>query len=353
LKPATPLTLEPPPLRRPAPKRLTFRLSLKRLANFSRRLATSLEAGIPLLRALQVMSRNSRGADRRMYDRLIADLEGGSTFGEALELQGRAFPVMFKRLVTVGESSGGLDIVLKQLADYYDFVRSIWRKMIGQLMYPIFEYLAMAAVLAILAYVFTMIGNNGSAEMAALKVFGFWVGVGCLPIAAYFLITRALGGARPVHEVLIRIPGIGGIFRTLALSRFCWSMDLMLNAGVPIFNAVTWSLESTANGAYAALAPRVVGDLKEGIPLAETLRGTGLFPDDLIEMVHVGTESGSMPDLFRRMSRLYQEKFDLAMKAVTIMLGWLVWFIVAGVIIYHIFTLYGATITATSDLLKE
>ena len=146
---------------------------------------------------------------------------------------------------------------------------------------------------------------------------------------------------------------VGGIFRTLALSRFCWSMDLMLNAGVPIFNAVTWSLESTANGAYVALAPRIVGDLKAGVPLAESLQSSGLFPDDLIEMVHVGTESGSMPDLFRRMSRLYNEKFDLAMKTLTIMLGWLVWFVVAGVIAYHIFQFAGNYAHLGDDLLKE
>lgn len=331
---------------------MTFRLSLKRLANFSRRLATSLEAGIPVVKALQVMARTGHGADHRLCLRLQDQLNQGATLSEALEREGRAFPVTFKRLITVGEGSGGLDIVLKRLADYYDFVGDVRRKMIGQLVYPVFEYLAMAFVLAIVAYIKTMLGNGGSPEAAALRVLGFWIGIGCLPIILYIVATRALGGARPVHEVLIRLPGIGGIFRTLALSRFCWSMDLMTNAGVPIFNAVTWSLESTANGAYAALAPRIVNDLKAGVPLAESLQSTGLFPDELIEMVNVGAESGSMPDLFRRMSRLYNEKFDLAMKTVTVMLGWLVWFIVAGVIIYHIFTLYGQTIRAGEELLK-
>lgn len=331
---------------------MTFRLSLKRLASFSRRLATSLEAGIPLVRALQVMARTGNGADRRLCLRLQTELENGATLGEAIARQGRAFPVTFKRLVAVGEGGGGLDIVLKQLADYYDFVRDVRRKMIGQLMYPIFEYLAMAFVLAVLAYIQTMLGNGGSAEKAGLRVLFFWIGVGVLPCILYSVLTRVLGGARPVHEVLIRIPIIGGIFRTLALSRFCWSMDLMTNAGVPIFDAVTWGLESTANGAYAALAPRVVQDLRDGVPLAESLQSTGLFPDDLIEMVHVGAESGSMPDLFRRMSKLYKERFDLAMKTVTIMLGWLVWFVVAGVIIYHIFNLYGNTIKMGQELLK-
>jgi len=316
---------------------MTFRLNLKRLANFSRRLATSLEAGIPLVRALHVMARNSRGSERRMYADLLADLEGGSTFTEALERRGRMFPVTFKRLVAVGETSGGLDIVLKQLADYYDFVRTVRGKMIGQLVYPIAEYLAMALVLALVTWIKgTFVDNSNTADVDALKVFGFWIAIGCLPIVAYFAITRSLSGSRFVHEVLIRIPGFGGIFRTLALSRFCWSMDLMTSAGVPIFDAVTWSLESTANGAYAALAPRIVEDLEAGVPLAQTFQSTGLFPDDLIEMVHVGTESGSMPDLFRRMSRLYKEKFDLAMHALTVMIGWLVWLIVAGVIIYFI-----------------
>jgi type IV pilus assembly protein PilC len=331
-----------------------MRLGLKNLAGFSRQLGTMLDAGLPIRRALAVVERSARPPTKGIYRRVGVAIEQGDTLSQALEREGRAFPLLYTRVVHMGEVVGSLDKVFVRLADYYDFVRTVWMRLITRLVYPVFQYWALIGVLTGLAYIRSMILPNGDGSpRAAITVLCIGVLIFFAPIIAYFLLTRSLGGSRMAHELLLRMPVVGRVFRTLALARFCWSMELMTDSGVNIYNALQWSMEATANGAFEGRTPAIIQRIKDGLPLSKSLEMSGLFPNDCIEMVAVAEESGSLPDTFKRLARNYFEAADMAVRALVTAFSWLIWIGVASVIIYYIFTMAMTYIGALNGALQE
>jgi type IV pilus assembly protein PilC len=314
------------------------RIGLKNLAGFSRQLGTMLDAGLPIRRALAVAERSARPPAKGIYRRVGIAIEQGDTLSQALQREGRAFPLLYTRMVHMAEAVGSLDKVFKRLADYYEFVRAMWLRLISQLVYPVLQYWAMILILAAVSYISSMFieGGNRSSH-GALLILVIGAAVFFTPIAGYFILTRTLGGSRFVHELLIRVPVVGAVFRTLALARFSWSMELMTDSGVNIFNALQWSMDATANGAFEGRTPAIIQRIKDGLPLAKSLEMSGLFPTDYIEMMHVAEESGSMPEMFGRLARNYFEQADRSVRALVTALSWLIWACVASVIIYYIF----------------
>jgi len=330
------------------------RLGLKNLGGFSRQLATMLNAGLPIRRALAVVEKSARPPTKGIYQRVGMAIEQGDSFSQALEREGRAFPPLYIRLVHMGEVVGSLDKVLLRLAEYYDFVRAVWRKLFTRLVYPLIQFWALIGVLSLLAYIRSMILPNGNGSPRdALIILCTGIAIFFGPILAYFALTRSLSGLRVTHEFLLRVPVVGNVFRTLAVARFCWSMELMTDSGVNIFNAIQWSMDATANGAFEGRTPAIVQRIKDGLPLSKSLELSGLFPPECIEMVAVAEESGSMPETFKRLAKNYFEQADTALSALVTALTWLIWASVAAVIVYNIFKLAMVYINALNGALNE
>lgn len=298
---------------------------------------TTTKAGVPITRALEILGKNARGVDRQIIRGLAREIENGASLTTAMEAQGRAFPALYRNLVMAGEVSGGLEEVFLQLADYYDLVRQMWRRLISGLLYPVIEYIMLIGALTFITYIVEMfVNHNPNPEGPALRVLLIGIAIFCVPIVVYLILTRMLGGRRVVHEILNRVPILGMVMRSLALWRFCWCMHMMTNAGVAVLDAVVLSAQATANGAYAAQGPKIAAELRQGVPMYAALERTGLFPNDVIEMVHVGEESGEAPDMFRRMAVVFQERVTAALAFLSTAFGWFIWMIVAGVIIFYI-----------------
>ena len=331
---------------------MMFRLGLKTLAAFCHQMGTMLEAGLPIRRALSITERGKRAGQKQMYGRIGKCIDDGDLLSEALEKEGRAFPVLFRRLIKIGETAGGLDRIFKGLGDYFAFLRSVWGRLLSGMVWPVFEYWAMVFVLALVSYIGAMTGglNLGFTPAQAL-IAGTLVFFA--PIVLYFAFTRLVGGTRMVHEIILKIPVFGGISRTMALARFSWAMEIMTSAGVRILDAITWSLEATANGAFEAKGPAIVQQLKDGAPFHECLERSGLFPIEYIEMVHVAQESGSMPDIFARLARNYFEKMEVALKVLARVMGIVIWIVVACIIIFFIFRIAGTIGSAYQGAYEE
>ncbi len=333
---------------------MTRRLGLKNLTAFSRQLGTMLSAGLPIRRALAVVERSARQPMKGVFHRVGIAIEEGDTVSEAIEREGRAFPVLYVRLIRMGEVVGNLDKVFVRLAEYYEFVRALWMKLITRLIYPLIEYWAAIGVLALVAYIRSMFLPNGNGSpRQALTILGLGVLVFCAPIAAYFVLTRSLSGSRTVHELLLRVPVLGNVFRTLALARFCWSMEMMTDSAVNIFNALQWSMEATANSAFEARTPEIIQQIKDGLPLSKSLEMSGLFPHDCIEMISVAEESGSLPETFKRLAQNYFEAADMATRALVSAFTWFIWAAIAAFIIYNIFQFAMIYINALNGALNE
>ncbi len=318
-----------------------FGLSKKALGHFCHQLGTMLEAGLALRRALATLERSGQTpAVKQVAGRLGREIEQGATFTEALQRQGSLFPALMIQLVSVGEESGALDSVLEELARYFELQREIRRAFLAQLAFPVIELLAAIGVLGILAYVLAMLGKEGTDPMnELLRVWGIGYGSVIGVVVLYYVLTRALGGMRIVHEIILRIPIINYVHRSLALARFSWSMQLMTEAAAPIFESINRSLLATNNGAFQARAEGITRTLGDGEPLPDALQAAGLFPIEYVEIIRVAVESGSMSECLGRLARQYFDDAKRAMRAAAVAFGWLIWIVIAGILIYFILTL--------------
>ena len=332
-----------------------FALGKKELASFCGQLATMLEAGLTLRKALATLERTGRGARvKGLARRLGVTIEGGATLTEALQQCGQLFPPLMIHIVSVGEKTGALDGVLKRLRDYFEMMRTIQRNFLIRLIYPGIQYFLAILVLGILAWFLTGMKKEGaggpSPEMALLRVWGLGYGAIAVLVALYYAITRGLGGRQFVHEILLHIPVVRYVTQSLALARFSWSMEMMNEAGMPVLEAIEQSLKATNNGAFLARAPRMIHAITQGNGITDALEGAGLFPVDYCEIVRVGEESGSLSSTFRRLAQQHFENSEAAMRAAATALGWLIWVCVAGFLIYHIVTLWMGHIGRINEL---
>lgn len=320
-----------------------FGLGLKRLEQLCIQLSQMLEAGIPLPRALNSLSnRGVSMATRPVVARIAREIEAGAGFTQAIERQGRVFPPLMRNLIRAGEESGNLEAVLKRLGNHFGLQRQIRNSFLVRLIYPGFQITAAIFILAVLAYFMASMSSEGpsqSPEWAALKVLISGFGTIAGLVAAYYSVTRGLTERRLVQEVVLRIPVLGALRRSMALANFSWSMELMLKAGTNIRDALRRSFESTSNGAFVAQAPIVEQAIIAGATVTKALSDTRLFPDDFMEVVNVAEESGNMDESFGRLARLYYERTEMAMKAASIAFSVIIWVCVAGFIIYNIFKL--------------
>ena len=331
---------------------MKLRLGMKSLARFCHQMSVMLESGLTLRHALSVAERNARPELKRLYREIGTAVEQGKTLTEALEAQERRFPVLLRRLVLVGEETGQLDRVFSQACSYYELLRKIWNKLLTSLIWPCIEYWGMVIVMAAFFYIKAeFVAKDGSGpdkavtalSLGALGFFG--------PILLYFVVTRLLGGRFIVHSIMMNTPVVAMVMRAGALGRFSWCMEMMSGAGVQIMNSMKWSLEATANGVFTNKAPSVIEDLKNGHTLTDSLRHTKLFPPDYLEMLAVGEESGETPQMFGRLAKNYFSRYETALQVIGKLMFWVIWAMVAAVMIYFIFTVFMSITQGYQDVL--
>ena len=328
-----------------------FRLSYKSLAYFFRQLAVMLQAGVPLRRAFATLQKTSRGRLRQLVGRMAPRLDQGEPLFAIMAGQGGAFPTLSLNLVKAGEATGGLDTLLDALAGFYEETRQLRRQVIGNLAPSIIQYVLAVAVVAGAAWLRGALGAGGGGG-------NFWGGAGGIlllgwggpvaVLAGFMLLARLVGGARAIHEVLLRLPPISVLMRALALNRFCSVMALCYGSGLGVVEATAYSLDGTGNAAFAARKPRVLEHLRQGGRISEALAATRLFPVDLIEIVEIGEETGKLDENLQRRGVQYMDDVRLAAKGLTVALEWLVWLAVAGFIIMNIFAMAQQYIGAMS-----
>jgi type IV pilus assembly protein PilC len=155
---------------------------------------------------------------------------------------------------------------------------------------------------------------------------------------AYRLAAASLTGKAFVHSALLKVPVVGGCMQSFAIARFSWAFHLTQQAGMPIKDSLDASLRATANGAFIAAAPQIIGDVMQGDPLTDALAKSGLFPEEFIHIVHVAETSGTVPEALHRLSPQFEDQARRSLRALAAVAGWGVWLAVAVFIIFLIFS---------------
>ena len=332
---------------------------------FSRSLASLLDAGIPIFRALTIQGRFGKPAFRAVLREVIKELEKGTRFSEACAKHPKIFPNFFVYLLKTGEEVGNLSQVLKDIATHMERDEATAKKIRGSLAYPAFVMLlSVGVVFVMLTFVvpaltsmFKEFGSDLPPMTRALIAVGdFFKANGMYMILAVVVIaillvlyTRTPSGKENKDRFILKIPIIGGAILKGGLSRFTRNMGMLVAAGVSLFEALKLASETTDNLVLADAVAKVRSNVGDGKLLSQAIASDPIFPGLMAEMIGVGEESGNLESHLVKVSDFYEEESNAAIArvtgmltpALTIGLGLMVGF-VAVVLFTSIYSLVGA-----------
>ena len=315
------------------------RIKASQLAVLTRQLATLIDAGMPLLRSLRVLSEQ---AEDRTAKRVLADLalaiENGSSLAEAVSQHPKTFNSLYVNMVKAGEVGGALEISLCRLAEFMEKAKKIRGKVTSAMFYPCAVMLvAIAIIVVLVTYVvprFKQVfdGLLNGAQLPAFTRFIFDLSTTLtqhLPRVA--LVTVALAailgfalrssfGRWIFDRFKLTMPILGPLFRKAAISRFARTLGTLISNGVPILQALTIVKETAGNVIVGGIISRVHEDVKQGEPIAPTLKTSGIFPAMVAGMVDVGEQTGALPEMLMKIADNYDDEVDNAASAMTSLL---------------------------------
>ena len=333
----------------------------KTLAIVSRSLATMLESGIQVRKAIGIASKKAMHPPTKKVLREVADaIQSGSDISQALRDHGSFFPTLFVEMVTMAEETGSLPEVLRHLAEHYDANIRMKKELVGSLIWPVFQLVAAIFVIAILILVLGLIGGDGEISNIVFGLKGptgavIWLtgtlGTFAAMFASWLLIQKAAQAKAIVDPLLLMVPVLGRCMRSFAIARFSWSYYLTQQTGMPVTRSLQGSLKATGNGAFVSQTPFITSAVMEGSSLTNSLKQSRLFPEEFLEMVSVAEESGTVPEALHRLSPQFEEDARRALKILTSAISVVVWLFVAAFIIFFVFKVVLTYIGMLNDLM--
>ena len=279
------------------------------LTVFYGQLADLLRAGVPMLRSLDVLSKQgARGVLSQAVRELREDVAGGMSLGAAMGKHPLVFSELHASMVRAGESGGFLEDVLQRIAIFSERQDELKNKLIGSMIYPcILVTLGGMVLLAIMMFLVPKIRDHLRVESFNILthlVFGIYdavaahfvmilLGLGAVfaGVSAYF---KSESGRRVWEKFKLRAPMFGKIFTMMAVCRFCRILGTMLHNGVPILNALRISKDSAGNRILADVIGEAADSVRKGASLSQPLGESGLFPTDIVSMISVAEESNNL-----------------------------------------------------------
>lgn len=308
----------------------TIRLGTSELATSTRLLATLLEAGVPLDEALAyLVDQSDKGAHRRLFGQIRDSVLQGMSLHKAMEEQGKSFPQMYRHMVQVGESSGSLDKVLLRLADFLEEQARLKSKTRAALAYPALMALVGAGVLMFLVTfvvpkVTRMLTDMGQtlpgptrfliAISDILSAYG-WImalvlGAGLIALGRYRATTN---GRFKMDRLILRLPFLGNIVRTIATARFSRTLGTLLQSGVPLLQALEISNSLLQNHYLHQSVVDNTKAVREGASLAQQIRSAALFPPLMAQMTAIGERSGNMDSMLLKVADNQEREIEITL----------------------------------------
>jgi len=315
------------------------KIKSKALTAFTRQLATLIDAGLPLLRGLDVLRKQEKNQTlKRTLQRLAESVEAGSTFSEALAQHPKIFNRLYVNMVRAGEAGGVLDVTLARLADFQEKAQKIKNKVVSAMVYPavvIFVALSIVSFLMIVIVpkfqeIFTDLLEGKSLPSLTLFVMGcsnlvknqfpLVLGVGVALFIAVKMLGKTEKGRFYIDKFKLNAPVFGQLIRKVGIARFSRTLGTLIASGVPILQALNIVRDTSGNAVIAKAVSQVHDSVKEGERIVQPLEASGVFPPMVISMVDVGEETGALPDMLMKVADVYDDEVDNAVGALTSLL---------------------------------
>jgi type IV pilus assembly protein PilC len=328
------------------------RLPLSSLVNLCHILRHNLDAGLTLRDVFRQQATRGTPAMRPVAGRIQTALEQGESLEAALEQEKDYFPVMFLAMAGVGEHSGHLPEIFKELGKYYSLQQTLRRQILSRSMPTVIQFVLAVFIIAGVIFILGMIGaaNNQkpmaimglSGTSGALQFLTMCFGSIALVVVLYVVLGRSLRQKAAVDAFLLWVPSVGPCLTAMAVSRLALALQLTLDSGMPITQALRLSLKASGNAAFEAQVPKVVEALKAGETLTEALHHCRhLLPRDFLMMVASAEDGGRVPEVMKHQATYYHEEAGRRLQTLARAATGLVWLIYAGFTIAAIFSLAG------------
>ncbi|HEY8720106.1 type II secretion system F family protein [Pengzhenrongella sp.] len=304
------------------------------LMHLSRQLSAFLRAGIPILDAIRVLAEeNDRSAVRRVLSSLGEDLRSGLTLSEAIDKHPKDFPDWYRGILRSAELTGKLDTVLDQLSAYIERDVEARRKIQNAMLYPAIVFvMAICTIVVLSVFVLPKFEDFFASLDAKLplptrmllggtRFMGkwWWLIVGVMAVVALvaFGLSRTTPGRYAWHQVLLKIPVVGEAVRYSKIERFTRLLASMVDAGVPLPQAMEVSTSSLNNLVFERALTRVREAMLRGEGLAQPISSTGLFPGIAAQMIRVGEDTGTLDAQLEVAAKFYERELDFKIAKVT------------------------------------
>ena len=314
------------------------------LTTFTRQMATLLNAGLPLLRSLEVMIRQQKGPFKEVLEDLAENVRGGNTFSDGLEMHPKLFDNLFINMVRAGEAGGVLEVVLDRLATFMEKAEKTRKKVQSAMVYPaVVVSVAVLVVGVLMVFVVPqfeaifreMASDGGNASMpgptqlvinvsnllgAVFKsAILFVLSIGAI-VGSYIgfkLFAASTPGKRILHKLFMILPKVGDMVQLVSMSRFTRTFGTLMDSGVPILQAMTISTDIINNVHYRDALTTVHDAVRDGESVTAPMQRIKIFPPMLSSMVEVGEETGQLPEMLNQIADNYDEDIDNAVSAIT------------------------------------
>ena len=311
-------------------------INRKDLTVVTRQLAILLGAGLPLIRSLRTLEKQSQNpAVQGVLGKTCEIVEGGATFAEALSQSPKSFDKLYLNMIRAGEASGAMEVILDRLANFMESAARIAGKVKSALIYPcVILFIAIAALVGLMVFIvpnFSKIFDdllegeplpgitrfliNTSDTM--MNQWYFYI-IGIVAIIIFFKVLVMIPqGKFAMDYCKYNMPLFGPIISKTAISRFSRTLGTLMSSGVPVLSALQIVKDTSGNEVVSKGVQTVYEAVKEGEGIASPLGKTKIFPEMVISMVEVGEETGKLPEMLDKIADTYEEEVNNAVSALT------------------------------------
>ena len=305
----------------------------KDLAIFTRQFSVMIDAGLPLVQCLDILSQQQQN---KYFQQVLAqvrqDVEEGSTLAAAMTRHPKVFDQLYSNMVEAGETGGILDLILQRLSTFIEKIVKLKRDVVSALIYPVAVILlAIVAIAVIMVVVIPQfqnifLGLLGPGEPLPLPtrivvgISNFLAGWGGLCILGTIIATvvglrfyyKTPKGRKVIDTVLLKLPVLGSIFLKIAIARFSRTLSTLLSSGVPILQSLDITARTAGNVVIENAIVQIRDGVEQGKSFVEPLRASELFPHMVSQMVGIGEQTGALDSMLGKIADFYEQEVDAA-----------------------------------------
>lgn len=310
--------------------RSIYKFNTKELAFCCRQLSAMLTSGLTLVKAIDIMTKEQENEKAKaIWQDIYENVQKGESFSSTLEMHAGSFPDFLISMVSAGEASGSLDVIMTRMSENYSKENKLKNTIKGAMIYPVI-LAVLCVVIVLFLFIFIMptfidMYEDPSTMPALTKMMAAmsdflqhqWYILIIIVVAAYFGIRYALkvpSFRLKVDRLMIKGPGFGPLVTKVYTGRFARTLSNLYSSGIPMVDCLKRASAVLGNSYIDQKFEEVIDEVKQGETLSSAITRTEVFESMFCSVIYVGEESGALDSILEKTSDYYEEESDSAVQ---------------------------------------